>query len=112
MKSGEYIWVEPTKINSKKLIEALRKFGAPTQQFSIDEFAHPGVIFIFGIAPNRVDILTKIKGTTFAHAWANKHQVKLDRLKINFISKNDLRKSKKAAGRPQDLIDLENLKDN
>ncbi len=104
------IWVEPTSINSKKLIQALSKFGAPIEQFALDEFAHPGVIFIFGIAPNRIYILTKVQGTTFAHAWSNKHQVKFEDLKINFISKNDLKKSKKAAGRPQDLIDLENLK--
>ena len=35
--------------------------------------------------------------------------VNLDQIKVNFVSKKDLKKIKRATGRPQDLIDLENL---
>ncbi len=105
------IWIEPSKLNSKKVMQALKSFNAPIDSLSADDFSRPGVLFIFGVAPNRIDLLTKVKGATFANAWKNKFDVNLNDLKIHFISKNDLRKLKKSAGRPQDLIDLENLKD-
>ena len=104
------IWVEPTKSNSKKVIKALTTFGAPTDNLDEADFSKRGTLFIFGLPPNRVDILTSPKGATFKTAWKNKTVVNLNKLKLNFISIKDLIKLKKATGRPQDKLDLESLK--
>ncbi len=103
------LWVEASKINSKKLILALKKFGAPTDNLIEDDFSKKDTLYIFGIPPNRIDILTGVKGVSFAKAWGDREMVKLGNIKIPFVSKEHLKKLKKKAGRPQDLLDLEKL---
>jgi hypothetical protein len=103
------LWVEASPANSKKIHKALQKFGAPTDNLLELDFAKPGTLFVFGLEPNRIDILNRAKGATFANAWKNKVTVKLDKIAIPFISKSDLKKLKRAMGRKQDLLDLENL---
>lgn len=103
------LWVEASKINSKRLILSLKKFGAPTDNLVEDDFSKKDTLYIFGIPPNRIDILTGVKGVSFAKAWGEKEMVKLGNIKVPFISKEHLKKLKKKAGRPQDLLDLEKL---
>jgi hypothetical protein len=103
------LWVEPSKLNAQKLIKSLEKFGAPTNSISTEDFEKPGTVFIFGIEPNRVDILTKVKGATFTKCYKSRTIHLISRLKIPFVSISDLIKIKKATGRPQDLMDVEKL---
>ena len=46
-----------------------------------------------------------IAGVSFDDAWANRVTSDVGGVTAVFISKEDLIKSKKATGRPQDLID-------
>ena len=55
--------------------------------------------------------MMSIPGIEFDEAWNNREVVELDDLKIPFISRSDLIRSKKASGRPQDKIDVERLKE-
>jgi len=103
------IWVEASKQNSKKLVEALEDFGAPTNALKADDFVRPGTLFIFGIEPNRVDILNAPKGTTFKSAYTNKKVITYEGVKVPFIGLAELIKLKRAAGRKQDKMDLEKL---
>ncbi|MEZ4754469.1 MAG: DUF6036 family nucleotidyltransferase [Bdellovibrionota bacterium] len=103
------IWVEPSLNNSKKVYKALDDYGAPVDNLAAEDFAKAGVIYIMGVPPVRVDIITRISGVTFATAWKNKTFSKLYNEKVPFIGLNELIRSKKAAGRPQDLLDLDNL---
>ena len=61
------------------------------------------------IPPVRVDILMGIPGVRFDQAWEHRNEIMFDKLVVRFISKDDLLKAKRAAGRPQDLIDAELL---
>ena len=103
------IWIEPTESNSRKTYQALKAFGAPIDNLVPDDFSKPGVLFLFGIPPNRIDLLTRIKGLRFDRAWMNRVKVKINREMAPFLSLEDIIKAKRAAGRPQDLIDLKNL---
>ena len=103
------IWVEASKSNASKLLKALQEFGAPTNNLIETDFAKPGTLFIFGIEPNRVDILNQIKGASFKKAYENRSRFVLDDFKFNCISAKDLIKLKKLASRPQDLADIENI---
>ncbi len=103
------LWVEPSAKNAKKIIAVLEEFGAPTSSVTEEDFATPGTVFIFGIEPNRIDILTRVKGAKFDRCYTNRDSVQFLGVKIPLISLNDLIKVKRATGRPQDLLDLENL---
>lgn len=103
------LWVEPSVKNAKKIIAVLEEFGAPTNSVTEEDFATPGTVFIFGIEPNRVDILTRIKGAKFDKCYTNRDYVQLLGVKVSLICLDDLIKVKRATGRPQDLLDLEKL---
>jgi len=62
-----------------------------------------------GYPPNRIDILTSVKGVNFEHCYASRIQVPIEEVTVNFIDLDNLKKTKRAAGRMQDLADLENL---
>lgn len=101
--------VEASKANSKRLVQALLEFGAPVDNLSPHEFAQEGTMYFMGLAPNRVDILTRIKGVKFLQAYKTAESGTLFGVKVKFISKANLVKAKRASGRPQDLLDLEKL---
>ena len=105
------IWVAASATNAKRLIAALNKFGAPVDNLSVQDFIRPGTLFVFGLPPNRVDILNRIKGSTFANAYKRKSFVLIAKgLKVAMIGLKELLAVKQATARPQDLIDAEKLK--
>jgi hypothetical protein len=76
------VWVRSSASNSLRLIEALKKFGAPLHNGGItgETFREKQVVYQIGIAPVRVDILTEITGVEFADAWKNRRPTDLRRL--------------------------------
>ena len=63
-----------------------------------------------GLEPVGVDILTVIPGVEFDAAWQRRLEDVVDpasELKATFISSEDLIAAKLAAGRPQELADVE-----
>jgi len=103
------IWVKPDIINSKKLYNALVRFGAPLGQIQIDEFSTEGVIFQIGVIPRRIDIITKIDGITYEEADEDKIIVEIEDLKIPVISLEKLIRNKIATGREKDQLDIKTL---
>ncbi len=103
------IWIDSTPTNSKRVYQALLEFGAPLGETAVLDFCRPGMMFHMGHPPSRVDIVTSISGLRFAEAWPNRRSVNFDGLRLNVMSPEDLIKNKRAAGRPQDLIDAANL---
>jgi len=103
------IWVKPDIINSKKLYNALVRFGAPLSQIQIDEFSTEGVIFQIGVIPRRIDIITKIDGITYEEADEDKIIVEIEDLKIPVISLEKLIRNKIATGREKDQLDIKTL---
>ena len=103
------LWVEPSPKNAARLFLALQEFGAPTSSITEEDLATPGTVFIFGLPPNRIDILTRVKGALFGKCFKNRLGVKIKGVSANFISLDDLIRVKRATGRPQDMIDLERL---
>ncbi len=104
------IWVEPTLENAERVLRALADFGAPTSEVTIEDFTNSDLIFQIGIAPHRIDIIMGVKGVNFAEAWSRRVEAKFEDQTMDLICKSDLMISKQAAGRPQDLIDLEELR--
>jgi hypothetical protein len=103
------IWVSTEEANAAAVYKALKSFGAPLLGMTPHDFTLEGYFYQIGVAPVRIDILMALSGVTFEDAWAKRVESDLDGVKTFFISKGDLITSKKAVGRPQDLIDAELL---
>jgi predicted nucleotidyltransferase len=102
-----FVWATPE--NAANLLRALARFGAPLDDISESDFTTPGVVFQIGNNPRRIDIITKISGIEFEHAYANRKNVFLEGLEVPVISLVDLITNKRASGRTQDLADIEKL---
>lgn len=103
------VWVRPDAANAARVIKALAAFGAPLGDLSAIDLATPGLIFQMGVAPLRIDVITEIDGVAFEQAWANRKQVDFSGVGVPVLSRADLIINKKAAGRLQDLADVERL---
>ena len=104
------ILIDPTLKNAKALLLALDEFGAPISNLTKEDIAKPGLLYVFGIEPLRVDIINKIKGVSVALLIKRSKKIKIKKTVASVISLPDLLKLKKIAGRKQDLADIEKLK--
>lgn len=96
--------------NAKAVFAALAKFGAPLQGLTPADFEELGSFFRMGREPMGIDILTYIPGVEFDAAWSRRIEAVLDEendLPGAVISREDLLAAKRAAGRQQDLADIE-----
>lgn len=97
------IWIDAEIDNSKKLILAINKFGAPLFGATAEDFAVPGNILQIGVAPIRIDILSSIDGVDFKDAWISRKQIDFDGIPTCIISAEHLLKNKKSTKRQRDL---------
>lgn len=78
------------------------------------ELLEDGVIVQFGRPPNRIDLLNRIDGVSFAEAWASRVTVPVEvsdgPVPLHFLGLEQLIRNKEAAGRPKDLDDLAYLR--
>lgn len=100
------LWVRPDVRNAPRLIAALKTFGAPTHDITEQDFADPGITFQIGVEPVRIDIITSVDGLTFDGAWRNRISSDYGGEPVFVLSREDLIRNKRAAGRPQDLADV------
>lgn len=107
------ILIRPDAENAAALYAALARFGAPLEGLRPDDFIEHGKFFRMGTPPVMVDILPEISGVDFDDAWQRRVEVTIDAdagLKAPFIANADLIAAKLAAGRPQDLADVDALR--
>jgi hypothetical protein len=102
-----WVWIDNT--NADNIIKALHEFGFNLPGLTKEDFLKKGNVIQLGYPPNRIDLLTEISGLDFENVYPEKVEVEIDKVKLDFIDINNLKKNKKASGRYQDLADLENL---
>jgi hypothetical protein len=108
------VFIRPDAENAKAVYDALAAFGAPMEGITIDDLADPGKFVRFGYPPVAIDILPAIDGVDFDGPWSRRIEGIIDQAtgdKAFFISKEDLIASKLAAGRPRDLLDVEDIRE-
>ena len=106
------IWVEASSENSEKIYQSLSEFGAPLSEVTKTTFCEEGIVFQIGVAPRRIDIITKIDGVDFNKAYSDKQKMEIEGIKIPFLSKEDLIKNKESTGREKDNLDAKYLREN
>ncbi|GMU58079.1 MAG: hypothetical protein AMXMBFR33_72250 [Candidatus Xenobia bacterium] len=101
------IWVRASPSNGQRIISALQEFGFGNLGLTVQDFASPDTIIQLGYEPNRVDLLTELKGLEFDPCYGRAKRFQIEPgLSIPLIAREDLLRNKRAVGRPQDLADI------
>ena len=108
------IFVRPSMANARRVIAALRDFGAPVEAHGVSEtdFATRGYVYQIGLPPRRIDVLTEVSGLTFDEVWQTKVQIQVGEIEVFFIGRDAMIKNKRASGRTKDFADVEALEGN
>jgi hypothetical protein len=73
------LWLKVSPENARRAVAALEAFGAPADALDASSFERPGTVVHLGVAPRRIDLLTRIDGVEYAaaagraagrHRWA------------------------------------------
>ena len=104
------VWVRPNAANARRVMQALQVFGAPTHDVTENDFAVPGITFQIGVDPVRIDVITIVDGLEFESAWQNRVAAEYGSVPAFVLSERDLITNKQASGRPQDLADIDALR--
>ncbi len=103
------IWIAIQPANARKVVAVLKEFGFDLPDLSAEMFLTEWQIIRMGVPPVRIEIATTISGVNFRECYDEKVVDELDGVKVNLVSLKHLKANKKAAGRHQDLADIENL---
>ena len=103
------VWIDTSRENAERVVRSLDQFGFGSLGLQADDLMAPNQVIQLGYPPIRIDLLTTLPGVEFSTCYASKVPVALDGVNVDFIDIENLKKNKKAVGRPQDLADLENL---
>lgn len=104
------ILIEATLENASRLLKALEEARMGTAALISPEelLRHEIVVFEDRV---RLDVQTRTPGLSFEEAWKRRIEADFQGVKLYFVSREDLIRSKKASGRPQDLDDIKVLEE-
>lgn len=104
------IWIGEDVANREAVIRALGAFGAPQSVVRNLASASKDEFVFLGHPPQRIDLLQSIPGVEdFEGGYARRTCVSVEGVDVNVIGFEDLLVVKRAAGRPQDLVDVARL---
>ena len=103
------VWIESTPENARRVYSALRSFGAPLGELSVEDLSTQDIVFQMGLPPRRIDILTSISGVDFADAWPNRVEAEFGAVTVPVLGVREMIRNKHQSGRPKDLIDADAL---
>jgi predicted nucleotidyltransferase len=98
--------LEGSAANVERAAQVLARFGAPDVVVNGVRKQAPTEIVYMGQPPLRVDFLRTIDGVETAGLFARAVSAKVDDVPVRIITLDDLIDNKRAAGRPQDLLDV------
>lgn len=103
------ILVNPTIENAARVLEALGRFGFAGAKIPRELLEREGGIVHLGVEPNRIHILTGLKGVNNNDIFAGARVVEIDGEEVNLISFEHLVEVKRKSDRPRDLADADEL---
>jgi len=103
------VWIERSKPNVERLLNALDDFGFGSLDLTSDDFLQPDRVIQLGYPPLRIDLITSLTGVEFADCYDSRTPMIVEGTMLPFIGLECLRVNKRATGRHQDLADLDNL---
>ena len=103
------IWIEQSIENAEAVFACLTEFGFTVEILDPDLFLVSDRLVRMGLPPFRIEILTSVSGLEFQDSYDQRIEENWSDTVISIIDLVSLKVYKKAAGRHQDLDDLENL---
>lgn len=105
------VLIDPTPDNAQRALAALEMFLGVKTGYSTEDLLDPETIIQLGVAPVRIDLLSKIKGCPdFAAVWEKRVEARFGTVSSCYLGFEDLIIAKEAAGRLQDRADVRSLK--
>lgn len=99
----------PSPANAEAIMEALTEFGFREAGIPKEYFQKVGSAIHLGVEPNRIDLLTHLKGVKNDQIFSNMKRIQLDGILVNIISFEDLIETKLNSDRLKDGADVEEL---
>jgi hypothetical protein len=103
------LWIGVDPDNLQRAAQGLALFGAPPALVSELRTLGPEQVLYLGRPPVRVDILRSLGSLSFEDAYARRIETEWEGVRVNVIGLADLLAAKRAAGRSQDITDVEIL---
>ncbi len=103
------IWIRMSESNARRTERVLKSFGFDLPEVDAALFMLPDQVIRMGNPPLRLEVLTTIDGVEFSECYERRIVSDIADVPVSFIALEDLKRNKRAAGRPQDLSDLEEL---
>jgi predicted nucleotidyltransferase len=103
------ILVIPSPENAARVAEALADFGFGGAGIPTELFEQPGGAVHLGAEPNRIDLLTGLKGVDSDEILSTSKEIALDGVPTRIISFDLLIRVKRASDRPRDRADADEL---
>jgi hypothetical protein len=103
------IWIAIHPDNAQKIVTVLKAFGFDHPELNEDLFLRENKILRMGVPPVRLEINTSISGVQFDECYQARVVDVLDGVEVSLIDLDNLKKNKRASGRPKDLVDFQKL---
>jgi len=104
------IFIATNEDNAQAVLNVLLQFGFESLHITKTDLMKPDMIIQLGYPPYRIDIITSIEGVSFEEVWKDKVVARYGNVDAYFIGRECLIKNKMKVGRPQDLVDVKELK--
>jgi hypothetical protein len=103
------VFISGQKDDIERFSQAMGAFGFPLSEKNKQDLLLPKQMIVIGNPPSRIDFLNDMGGLDFESTWKKRVTVDLDGTPTAYIDLDSLILAKKAAGRPQDKLDLKKL---
>jgi hypothetical protein len=103
------ILVRPSLDNAARLLAALAAFGFPVADLTPEAIADRRRMLEMGVPPVQIHVMSAISGVDWDEAWADRVEGALGTHNVPFLGRDTYLRNKRAAGRPQDLADIDAL---
>ncbi len=103
------ILVRPALDNATRLLAALAAFGFPVTDLSPEAITDRRRMLQMGVPPVQIHVMSAISGVEWEEAWADRVEGSLGSNSVLFLGRKTFLRNKRAAGRPQDLADIDAL---
>ncbi len=103
------ILLYPSSENAEKVMNSLLEFGFDKAGIPKECFEKEDTAVHLGVEPNRIDLLTHLKGISINDIFNNINRIKYQEIDLNIISLIDLLKCKRISTRIKDQADAEEL---
>jgi predicted nucleotidyltransferase len=101
--------VFPSTENAQRIMKAIAEFGFGGAGIPQKLFEREAGAVHIGTEPNRIDLLTSLKGVSNEKIFAGSQSVDMDGVLVSIISLDDLLQVKRSSDRPRDLADADEL---